>query len=53
MLDRQAAESPGPKLRPGGAVRKDREMSKGRRKHSPVFKARVALEAVKSQETVT
>ena len=27
-------------------------MSKGRRKHSPVFKAKVALEAVKGQETV-
>ena len=27
-------------------------MSKGRRKHSPVFKARVALEAVKGKETV-
>ena len=27
-------------------------MLKGRRKHSPAFKAKVALEAVKSQETV-
>ena len=27
-------------------------MSKGRRKHSPAFKAKVALEAVKSEETV-
>ena len=27
-------------------------MPKGRRKHSPVFKAKVALEAVKGQETV-
>ena len=27
-------------------------MSKGRRKHSPAFKARVALEAVKGEETV-
>ena len=27
-------------------------MSKGRRKHSPAFKAKVALEAVKGQETV-
>ena len=27
-------------------------MSKERRKHSPAFKARVALEAVKGQETV-
>ena len=27
-------------------------MSQGRRKHSPVFKAKVALEAVKVQETV-
>ena len=27
-------------------------MSQGRRKHSPAFKAKVALEAVKGQETV-
>ena len=27
-------------------------MSKGRRKHSPAFKAKVVLEAVKGQETV-
>ena len=27
-------------------------MSNGRRKHSPAFKARVALEAVKGQETM-
>ena len=27
-------------------------MSKGRRKHSPAFKAKVALEAVKGEETV-
>ena len=27
-------------------------MSKGRRKYSPAFKAKVALEAVKGQETV-
>ncbi len=27
-------------------------MPKGRRKHSPVFKAKVALEVVKGQETV-
>ena len=27
-------------------------MSKGRRKHSPAFKAKVAFEAVKGQETV-
>ena len=27
-------------------------MSQGRRKHSPAFKAKVTLEAVKGQETV-
>ena len=27
-------------------------MSKGRRKHSPAFKAKVALDAVKDEETV-
>ena len=28
-------------------------MSQGRRKHSPAFKAKVAVEALKGQETVT
>ena len=28
------------------------EMSKGRRKHSPAFKAKVALEAMKGEGTV-
>ena len=28
-------------------------MAQGRRKHSPAFKARVALDAVKGEETVT
>ena len=28
-------------------------MSQGRRKHSPAFKAKVALEAVKGEETIT
>ena len=30
----------------------EQEMSQGRRKHSPAFKAKVALEALKGQETV-
>ena len=28
-------------------------MTQGRRKHTPAFKAKVALEAVKGEETVT
>ncbi len=34
------------------AVGKEWEMSKERRKHSPALKAKVALEAVKGEETV-
>ena len=34
------------------AVRKEWEMPKDRRKHSPTFKAKVALETVRGGETV-
>ena len=34
------------------AVKKEWDMSKERRKHSPSFKAKVALEAVKGEDTV-
>ena len=37
-------------LRAAVAVGKAWEMSKGRRKHSPAFRAKVALEAVKGEE---
>jgi len=33
-------------------VREEWDMSKERRKHSPTFKAKVALEALKGEETV-
>jgi transposase-like protein len=33
-------------------VKEEWDMSKERRKHSPTFKAKVALEAVKEEETV-
>ena len=33
-------------------MKKEWDMSKERRKHSPSFKAKVALEAVKGEETV-
>ena len=33
-------------------MREEWDMSKERRKHSPTFKAKVALEAVKGEETV-
>jgi transposase len=33
-------------------VKKEWDMSKERRKHSPPFKAKVALEAIKGEETV-
>ena len=32
--------------------REEWDMSKGRRKHSPAFKAKMALEAVEGQETI-
>ena len=40
------------KLKAAVAVGKEWEMSKQRRKHNPAFKAKVALEAVKGEETV-
>ena len=46
------AESPAPKLREAVAADKVWEMSQGRGKHSPAFKAKVAPEAVKGEETV-
>ena len=39
-------------MRAAVAVRKEWEMPKDRRKHSPAFKAKVALEAVRGEETV-
>lgn len=33
-------------------MREERDASQGKRKHSPSFKARVALEAVKGEEAV-
>ena len=46
------SENPAPKLRAALTVGKEWEMSKGRRKHSPAFKGKVALEVVKGEETV-
>ena len=46
------SESPAPKLRAAVAVGKEGDISIGRRKHSPAFKAKVALEAVKGEDTV-
>ena len=48
----ELSESPAPKLRAAVAVWKEKDMAQGRRKHSPAFKARVALDAVKGEETV-
>ena len=39
-------------MRAAVAVENEQEMSPGRRKHGPAFKAKVALEALKSRETV-
>ena len=44
------SESPAPKLRAAVAVGKEGDMSIGRRKHSPAFKVKVALEAVEAVE---
>ena len=47
------------KLRSGSAprktevYRKEQTMKESRRKHSPAFKAKVALEALKDEETTT
>ena len=51
-VDRWVSESSAPKIATAVAVREEWDMSKERRKHSPTFKAKVALEAVKGEETV-
>ena len=54
-MDSWLSESPAPnvpvRLR-RTAVEEEWDMSKGRRKHRPAFKAKVALEAAKGEETV-
>ena len=50
--DRWLSESPAPKISAAVAVKEEWDMSKERRKHSPSFKAKVALEAVKGELTV-
>jgi len=55
QLDRIGAissEGPARKLNAAGAVKAEREVSREPRNHSPSFKAKVALEAVKGDETV-
>jgi len=47
-----ANEGPAPKISAAVAVKEEWDMSKERRKHSPSFKAKVALEAVKGEQTV-
>ena len=49
-MDNWLSESPAPKI--NQAVQEERYVKQGRRKHSPSFKARVALEALKGEETV-
>ena len=51
-MDKWLSEDPAPKLNAAVAAKEEWEMSQGRRKHSPAFKAKVALEAVKGEETV-
>ena len=46
-LDKWLREGPAPKLKAAVAAKEEWEVSKGRRKHSPLFTARVALEAVR------
>ena len=47
--DRWLSESPAPKISAAVAVKEEWDMSKERRKHSPSFKAKVALEAVRGR----
>ena len=49
-MDNWLSESPAPKI--NQAVQEERDVKQGRRKHSSTFKARVALEALKGEETV-
>ena len=49
-MDSSPSDSPSPKIE--SAVKEERDVSQGRRKHSASFKARVALEAVKGEETI-
>ena len=51
-LDSWLSGNPAPKLRTATAVDEEREMSGERRKHRPAFKAKVALEAMKGEQTV-
>ena len=46
------SESPAPKISAAVAVKEEWDMSKERRKHSPSFKAKVAVDAVKGELTV-
>ena len=46
------SEGLAPKLKAAVAAGEEWEMSQGRRKHSPAFKARVAVGAGKGEETV-
>jgi hypothetical protein len=50
--DRWASESPAPELKAAVAVGQEGEMPKDRKKSSAAFKAKLALEAVKGEETV-
>ena len=52
MSDRWLSESSAPKISAAVAVKEEWDLSKQRRNHSPSFKAKVALEAVKGEETV-
>jgi transposase-like protein len=48
-LDRLLRTGCAPKITKAGGA----DMKQNRRKHSPSFKARVALEALKGEETIT
>ena len=51
-MDGWLSEGPAPKLFAAVGVEEGWDKSKGRRKHSASFKAKVALEAIKGEETV-
>ena len=51
-LDRWLRESPAPKIPAAVAVGEEKDMRQTRKKHSPAFKAKVALAALQGEETI-
>ena len=52
VVDRWLRESPAPKIPAAVAVGEEKDMRQTRKKHSPAFKAKVALAALQGEETI-